>query len=103
MTAVREIVEGSLRKGQGWLTPSPEPAAYPFSKLKRYFTVVKFMMEDALRATARNSFTRLSTFIGDFIPERVEVVSIYEVNNYYSDGSVVSTGKGASQVRVPLF
>ena len=35
------------------------------------------MMEDALRATAHNSFTKLTNFISDFIPERVEVVSIY--------------------------
>ncbi len=77
VATVKEIVEGSLRKGQGWLTPSPDPQTYPLSKLKRYFTVVKFMMEDALRATAHNSFTKLTNFISDFIPERVEVVSIY--------------------------
>ncbi len=99
-------MEGSLKKGQGWLTTSPEPASYPNSKLKRYFTVVKFLMEDALRATAKNSFTKLAAFISGFIPQRVEVISIYEVSNYYADGTIVSTGAappGSTPTHVPLF
>jgi dynein heavy chain, axonemal len=106
ITSVREVVEGSLKKGQGWLTPSPEPSTYPASKLKRYFTVVKFLMEDALRATAKNSFTKLAAFISGFIPQRVEVVSIYEVNNYYADGTIVFAGNaapGSTPAHAPLF
>jgi len=71
-TAVREIMEGSLKKGQAnWLTSSPDPTTYSDSKLKRYFKVVKFMMEDALRDMAKNSFNRLSNFVSEFIPEKI--------------------------------
>jgi hypothetical protein len=65
--------------------------------------VVKFMMEDALRATARNSFNKLANFISDFIPQNVEVISIYQVNNYYSDGTVISPGVKNNSTHIPLF
>ena len=61
------------------------------------------MMEDALRATAKNSFTKLTTFISDFIPDRVEVISIYEVNNYYKDGTVINPKIKNNSLHVPLF
>lgn len=61
------------------------------------------MMEDALRATAKNSFTKLTTFISSFIPDRVEVVSIYEVINHYSDGTVITPKLKNNSLHVPLF
>lgn len=43
-------MEVSLKKGQSnWLTASPDPATYFDSKLRRYFKIVKYMMEDAIR------------------------------------------------------
>jgi len=49
ITALREIIEGSLKKGQtSWLTTTPDPLTYQNSKLKRYFKIVKYMMEDTI-------------------------------------------------------
>jgi dynein heavy chain len=104
ITSIKDIVEGSLKKTQSnWLTTTPDPSTYKGSKLKRYFTVVKFMMEDALRATAKNSFLKLSTFISDFIPESVDVLSIYEVHNLYEDGTVITPAIKNSSSHIPLF
>ena len=92
ITSIRDIAEQSLRKGQGnWLTMNPEPASYHTSKLRRYFRVIKLLMEDAIRETAHNSFGRLFNFVTGYIPEKVEVESIYIVRNYFADGSVVSS------------
>lgn len=50
ITTIKDIMEASLKKGQSnWLTTTPDPSTYPKSKLKRYFKMVKFIMEDALR------------------------------------------------------
>jgi hypothetical protein len=97
-------MEGSLKKGQAaWLTSTPDPATYADSKLKRYFKVVKFIMEDAVRDMAKNSFNRLFNFISDFIPTKIEVISIYDVKNYYADGTVISTGVKNTTYHAPLF
>jgi hypothetical protein len=43
-------MEASLKKGQGsWLTTTPDPTIYLDTKLRRYFKIVKYMMEDAIR------------------------------------------------------
>lgn len=97
-------MEASLKKGQSnWLTTNPDPATYFNTKLRRYFKIVKFMMEDAIRETAHNSFNKLMTFVGSFIPDRVEVVSVYEVRNYFSDGTMVFPGLKHNSVHPPLF
>jgi hypothetical protein len=61
-----------LKKGQSnWLTVNPDPLTYTDSKLKRYFRIIKYLMEDAVNETARMSFGRLKDFVFGFIPERV--------------------------------
>ena len=50
VNSVRDIIEASLKKGQSnWMTTNPEPLSYSDSKLQKYFKIVKFMMEDAIR------------------------------------------------------
>jgi len=40
----------SLKKGTAnWLTATPDPSAYFDTKLRKYFKIVKYMMEDAIR------------------------------------------------------
>ena len=50
VNSVRDIMEASLKKGQSnWLTMSPDPTSYYGSKLRSYFKIVKYMMEDGIR------------------------------------------------------
>lgn len=59
-------------------------------------------MEDAIRETASNSFNQLYNFIDSFIPTKVQVNSVYDVKNYFSDGTMVYPGMKNS-IHVPLF
>ena len=69
VTSVRDVAEQSLKKGQGnWLTSSPDPSTYFNSKLRRYFRVIKYLMEDAIRETAHKSFGSFFKFVTDYIP-----------------------------------
>ncbi len=54
-----------------WLTATPDPLTYQNSKLKRYFKIVKYMMEDTILSTAKNSFEKLKNFVFSFIPSKV--------------------------------
>ena len=85
------------------MTINPDPASYSDSKLRRYFKIVKFMMEDSIRQTASKSFNNFVTFVEGFIPKKVEVHSVYMVSNYFSDGTVIEPGPDIHTTHLPLF
>jgi hypothetical protein len=40
-------------------------------------------MENSLRELSFTSFNKMFEYVDSFIPERVEIVSIYQVTNHY--------------------
>lgn len=57
---------------------------YEFSKLKKFLTVVRFMMQEAIQKLARHSVSKFENHMSNMVPERVTVKSIYEVEVLYS-------------------
>jgi len=55
-----------------------------------------------MRQLTKNSFNQMTDFVEGFIPTRVEIESIYEVRNYYEDGTIVSAGQ-ETEGHYPLF
>ena len=89
---IKEIIETSFKKNPvPWFNFGIDPASYNGSKMQRYFKVVKYVMETSLREMSMNSLNKFYNHIVSFIPDRVEVVSINEVRNYFGSRLIITT------------
>ena len=84
---VSSIISSSFQDmGKGWfnlLETSRE--TYELSKLKKYLTLVKIMMQDSLYTMAHKSLYKFVNTLISFIPEEVEVASPKEVLNSFPE------------------
>jgi dynein heavy chain len=74
--------------------------------MQKYFKVVKYLMETALREMSVNSFNKFYEHIISYIPDEVEIVSINEVKNFYGEKVITTTKTSSvedSDEFVPLF
>lgn len=76
-----ESIKVNLNKvGKGWYNMhETNTETYEFSKLKKFLTVVRFMMQEAIQKLARTSVTKFETQMSLMVPQKVIVKSINEV------------------------
>ena len=60
-------------------------------------------MEEGIRESAFNSFNKFNSFIESFIPEKVVVESVFQVRNYFQDGTIVQSNMKNNTKHIPLF
>ena len=74
--------------------------------MQKYFKVVKYLMETALREMSVKSFSKFYEHIVSYIPDEVEIASINEVKNFYGEKVIITTKTSSvedSDEFVPLF
>ena len=84
---LKELLEKHLKgvgKGSFNLKVSSKEI-YEYLKLKKYMTVVKLLMQDTLYTLLTKSITKYVEFFERFVPEKVEVISVNTVYNYYKE------------------
>jgi dynein heavy chain len=70
--------------GKGWFNmKETNRLTYEFGKLKRFLTVIRLNMQDTLYTLIHRSLHNFFDFIKDNIPEKVEINSENNVQNYY--------------------
>eukprot|EP01064_Diplonema_japonicum_P003207 TRINITY_DN1209_c2_g1_i1.p1 TRINITY_DN1209_c2_g1~~TRINITY_DN1209_c2_g1_i1.p1 ORF type:complete len:4214 (+),score=1112.95 TRINITY_DN1209_c2_g1_i1:49-12642(+) len=85
--------------GKGWLNlEEKSKEIYEISKLKKFLTTVKYMMEDTLHFLVLNSITAFAEFIEDVSNFQVKVKDMYTVNNSWP-----GSDDPAAIEKTPLF
>lgn len=80
---IKQIMKSSFKDvGKGWFNlKETNLDAYNFSKMKRYLTMVRYMMEDSLRFLTEHMLIKYTNFIERHIgAARVELKSINDVS-----------------------
>ena len=80
---IKQIIKSSFKDvGKGWFNlKETNLDAYNFSKMKRYLTMVRYMMEDSLRFLTEHMLIKYTNFIERHIgAARVELKSINDVS-----------------------
>jgi dynein heavy chain len=76
--------------------------AYEMSKLKKFLTQTKFVMEDTLYYMTKASVKRFVDAICEFVPISVEVIDSFNVKNtFYTEEQIKEMG--APKEKLPLF
>jgi len=72
--------------GKGWFNMKEKnKETYEFSKLKKFLSIVKYIMQDSLYTLAKLSSESFLQSFSKFIPNKVEILSsIQVINNYNS-------------------
>jgi hypothetical protein len=79
---IKQIIKSSFKDvGKGWFNlKETNLDAYNFSKMKRYLTMVRYMMEDSLRFLTEHMLIKYTNFIERHVgAARVELKSINDV------------------------
>lgn len=72
--------------GKGWFNMNEtNKLTYEFGKLKRFLTVVRLMMQDSLKELLQTSLREFFEFFKTSLPNRVEIMSDFQVENYYEE------------------
>jgi dynein heavy chain len=70
--------------GKGWFNiHETSKETYEFGKLKKFLTLVNFMMQDAVLTLATDSVAEFVGFILKFCPEDTKIISTKEVVNTF--------------------
>ncbi len=104
---IKEIIESHFKKGQvPWFDFEIDPSIYTGSKMQKYFKVVKYLMETALREMSEKSFNKFYDHIVSYISDEVEIVSINEVKNHFGERVITTTKTTSaddSEEFIPFF
>eukprot|EP01059_Diplonema_ambulator_P030784 TRINITY_DN5411_c0_g1_i2.p1 TRINITY_DN5411_c0_g1~~TRINITY_DN5411_c0_g1_i2.p1 ORF type:complete len:4213 (+),score=1401.66 TRINITY_DN5411_c0_g1_i2:77-12640(+) len=85
--------------GKGWLNlEEKSKEIYEISKLKKFLTTIKYMMEDTLHFLVLNSLTAFVEFLEDVSTFTVEVKDMYTVHNSWP-----GSDDPAAIEKTPLF
>lgn len=95
ITILKNILKSTFKDvGKGWFNiKETNIDAYNFSKMKRYLTMIRFLMEDSLRFLTEDMLHRYTRFIERHLgAPHIEVKSINNVTCEWSnvDFSLVS-------------
>ena len=85
MGRLEKIIKASFTEvGKGWFNiHETSKETYEFGKLKKFLTLVNFMMQDTVLTMCKDSVAEFVEFILKFIPESTSVESTSCVKNYF--------------------
>ena len=82
-----KIIKSSFKGvGKGWFNlnvTEDEKESYEFGKLKKFLSLVNFMMQDTVLNLCKNSVEEFVIYMLNFIPDQTEITSAGVVNNRY--------------------
>jgi dynein heavy chain len=71
--------------GKGWFNiHETSKETYEFGKLKKFLTLVNFMMQDAVLTMCRESVREFVQYVLGFCPRESQIVSTREVHNFFN-------------------
>lgn len=84
---LEKIIRGSFNEvGKGWFNiHETSKETYEFGKLKKFLTVVNFMMQDTVLSLCKESVKEFVQFIETFIPEETNIESTAKVMNRFKE------------------
>ncbi len=96
LTSLKNSLRNGLKDvGKGWFNLNEtKREVYDISKLKKFMTMINFMMQDTLRSMTEESMASYSNFICGAVSYKVQIDDI---------GKVDSQPTGASPMKWPLF
>lgn len=82
---LEKIIKGSFTDvGKGWFNiHETSKETYEFGKLKKFLTLVNFMMQDTVLTICKESVKEFVEFMLAFIPEATMITSTAEVQNRF--------------------
>ena len=81
-----KIISSSFESvGKGWFNINEtSKETYEFGKLKKFLTLVNFMMQDTVLTLCKKSVYEFVSFMTAFCPIKTEIVNTKEVKNYFN-------------------
>ena len=85
MGKLEKTIRGSFTEvGKGWFNiHETSKETYEFGKLKKFLTLVNFMMQDTVLTICKESVKEFLQYMLQFIPEDTEITSTSEVRNFF--------------------
>lgn len=82
---LEKIIRSSFTEvGKGWFNiHETSKETYEFGKLKKFLTLVNFMMQDTVLSICKESVREFVEFMLQFIPEGTTITSTAEVKNHF--------------------
>jgi len=82
---LEKIIKGSFTEvGKGWFNiHETSKETYEFGKLKKFLTLVNFMMQDTVLSLCKESVREFVQFMIKFMPIQSDVKSTSEVKNVF--------------------
>lgn len=82
---LEKIIKSSFTEvGKGWFNiHETSKETYEFGKLKKFLTLVNFMMQDTILSMCKESVRDFVKFMIKFIPEETHVMNTSEVKNVF--------------------
>ncbi|EFJ44217.1 dynein heavy chain 2, partial [Volvox carteri f. nagariensis] len=98
--ALRNAIRNSFKDvGKGWFNlAEASMETYEFSKLRKFLTLTRFVMEDTMRGLVEDSLAKFTTFVQGCCPRRVIVHSTSHVEIQDSASSGVTIAATALSV-----
>jgi dynein heavy chain len=82
-----KIIKASFKDvGKGWFNlnvTEDEQESYEFGKLKKFLSLVNFMMQDTVLNLCKNSVYEFVDYMKDFIPDETLITSAAQVENKF--------------------
>lgn len=82
---LEKIIKASFKDvGKGWFNINEnQKETYEFGKLKKFLTLVNFMMQDTVLNICKDSVNQFVEFMLDFIPEETLITNTATVKNRF--------------------
>jgi len=75
--------------GKGWFNiHETSKETYEFGKLKKFLTLINFMMQDSVLTMCQDSVKEFVSFILNFIPYKTKIITTAEVHNFFEKNNI---------------
>lgn len=93
MGRLEKIIKSSFTEvGKGWFNiHETSKETYEFGKLKKFLTLVNFMMQDTILTMCKDSVREFVQFMVKFIPKDTEIHSTSLVKNTFEKPQIETT------------
>lgn len=87
---LEKIIKNQFKDvGKGWFNINESSKeTYEFGKLKKFLTLVNFMMQDTVLNLSKKSVDEFVTFIMSYIPDETFITNTAKVENKFHDRKV---------------